>query len=150
MPTQAKRIDFTKTNGRVRRSFPKGEGRTEQHHARACDINTIMAKYLKTGVMDHISKYQPIYGDVTSADYKKSMDLVAGVKTEFEELPAYVRKEFGEDVNEYLKAMQTPEGVQELQSILHPAERYEKDGSPVTGEIGDSEEETEVEPEGTT
>ncbi len=132
MPTQAKIIDFAKGHGRLRVEFPEGEGRTEQHHARACDINTIMAKYLKTGVMDHISKYQPIYGDVSTADFQTSMNLVKSVETEFEELPAYVRAEFGQDVTEYLEAMQTPEGVQKLQDILHPTELYERDGSPKT------------------
>ncbi len=139
MPTQAKRIDFSKGHGRVQVTYPE-TGRTEQHHARACDINTIMAKYLKTGVLDHKSKYEPTYGDVSSADFQASMNLVKGVETEFHDLPAYIRAEFNQDVGEYLQAMQTDEGVQKLQEIIHPSERYEKDGSPATSEITEPEE----------
>ena len=104
---------------------------TEQNHARACDINTIMSKYLKTGVMTHIKQYEPTYGDVSELDYQNSMDLVARVKSEYHDLPAYVRKDIGGE-SQYLALMQTDEGVATLQSILAPGEQYEKDGSPLT------------------
>ena len=138
--TRAKR-QHTKPTPVVRNAYQRkavqvyqnpGVSMTEQHHARACDINTIMTKYLKTGVVDHINKYEPTYGDVSEADFKKSMDLVAAVKSEFQDLPAYVRAEIGDEAT-YLSLMQTDEGVSQLRSILAPGEKYEKDGSPLTG-----------------
>lgn len=116
---------------RVRVRTPVGErSMTEQSHARACDINTIMMRFQKDGVITHMSKYEPQYGDVTEADYKASQDLVARVKTEFEELPAFVRKEFPDGVGEYLELTQTEEGIAELREILHPGEKYDKEGKP--------------------
>ena len=50
---------------RAVKRFPtviQGKSLTEQHHAKACDINSIMAKYVKTGVLDHITRYEPTYG----------------------------------------------------------------------------------------
>lgn len=105
-----------------------GKSLTEQHHARSCDINSIMAKYLKTGVIDHISKYEPQYGDVCMQDYKQAQDLVARVKTEFEELPGYVRARFN-DVSHYLALMQTDEGVETLRGFLAPGEQYDRQGN---------------------
>jgi len=106
-----------------------GKTMTEQNHARACDINTIMAKYIKTGVLEHIKMYEPTYGDVSEADWQKSMETICNVRSEFNELPAYVRKEIGGE-DKYLALMQTDKGVATLRNILAPAEKYEADGAP--------------------
>lgn len=103
---------------------------TEQHHARACDINTIMAKYLKTGVIEHVAKWEPTFGDVSEQDFKKSMDTVTRVESEFYELPAYVRAHYQGDPAKYLAAVVTDEGLEELQKLKPPGQRYERDGSP--------------------
>lgn len=100
---------------------------TEQHHAKACDINTIMAKYVKTGLVEHISRYQPQYGDVTATEFKESMDTVANVITEFEELPAFVRAHYRNPEN-YLHAISTKEGVEELRSLRPSGMQYDDEG----------------------
>ena len=84
-------IDFGKGSGRVQISFDKSEGRTEQHHAKSVNINTIVAKYMKTGVIDHIAKHSPTYGEVSSQSFHDAQNLVAEQKTIFQELPSYVR-----------------------------------------------------------
>ena len=93
---------------------------TEQHHKKACDINTIMAKYVKTGLVDHVNKHQGTYGDVTGADFKAAQDLIANEKTKFAELPASVRAEFDNDPANYLDLVATDEGLETLQGILNP------------------------------
>lgn len=112
-----------------------GESMTEQHHAKNCDINTIMARYIETGVITHIKKYEDKFGDVSGLDFKKSADLVAQVTSEFEELPAFARDFYENDPQVYLNAISTPEGVQELQSLKHPATHYDRDGNRVTGNL---------------
>ena len=107
-----------------------GESLTEQHHARSCDINTIMARYQQTGIIDHMKHYEPVYGDISDVDFKRAMDTVARVKTEFHDLPAYIREHFNQDENAYLQAVSTEEGIQELRDIPHPAQTYEDDGAP--------------------
>jgi len=107
-----------------------GKTMTEQNHARACDINTIMAKYIKTGVMEHIKMYEPTYGDVSEADWQKSMETICNVKSEFQKLPAYVRKEIGGE-DKYLALMQTDKGIATLRGILAPAEKYDSEGKPI-------------------
>ena len=75
---------------------------TEQHHKKSCDINSIVAKYQKTGLVDHINKHEAKYGDVSGYDYKTAQDLVAEQKTIFYELPSQVRAEFDNDPANYL------------------------------------------------
>lgn len=97
-----------------------GVSMTEQHHKKACDINSIMAKYTKTGLLDHVSKYEPQYGDATGADFKAAQDLVARQKSIFMELPAEVRAEFKNDPSNYLELITTEGGPQQLAEMLNP------------------------------
>jgi hypothetical protein len=103
---------------------------TEQHHARSCDINTIMARYQKTGVIEHIKRHKSTYGDVSQLDFQEAMQTVARAKSEFEELPAYARDAFKGGVEEYLHRMSQDDAIEHLQSILHPTDKYNADGSP--------------------
>lgn len=121
-----------------------GQSLTEQHHARSCDINTIMAKYIKTGIIEHVNNYEPTFGDVSGLDFKKAMDTVALVKSEFANMPAYVRDHFNQDEAAYLEKVSTPEGVQELKNILYPADAYTDDGSPDLDAITAARAESEI------
>lgn len=105
---------------------------TEQHHEKSCNINSIMAKYQKTGLIDHVNKYKGTYGDVTGADFKAAQDLIAEQKTIFYELPARVRAELDHDPANYLEMVLTEEGQQELAAILNPAPA-EPETAPETG-----------------
>lgn len=95
-------------NGRVRKSF-SGTGKTEQSHKKACDINSIMAKFQKTGAIQHLAKHPPRYGDVSGADFTAAQLLVAEHKTIFEELPSQIRAEFENDPAQYLTFVTDPE-----------------------------------------
>lgn len=95
---------------------------TEQHHEKSCNINNIMARFTKTGVIDHINRHQANYGDVTGADFKAAQDLVAEQKSVFHELPAAIREQFDNDPANYLDLMMTDEGVEELREMLNPTE----------------------------
>ncbi len=131
LPPKTRLVDFGKKNNRVSISFDPAERRTEQHHAKSVNINTIMARYHKTGVIDHVNKHGANYGDVTGMDFHTAQNLVATQKTVFAELPAYARDHFQNDVQKYLTLVATPEGAEALQDILHPADEYNKDGSPM-------------------
>lgn len=97
-----------------------GKSMTEQHHEKSCNINNIMAKYQKTGLVDHINRMEGKFADVVGADYKDAMDLVKAAETEFYELPSEVRKRLRNDVSLYLDMIQTDDGVLELSEILNP------------------------------
>lgn len=71
---------------------------TEQHFKDECDINNIVKQYSVTGVLPSGNR-QPLFGDFVGipqdyAEYKSVMDEA---QARFMELPATVRKEFGND-----------------------------------------------------
>lgn len=96
-----------------------GDDRTVQTHKKACDINHIVARNAKDGILSHAAKYAPQYGAVTAYDYEEMLNAVADVKTMYAELPAEVRREFGNE-SAFLSFMQTrtPEEIVEKLPIL--------------------------------
>lgn len=81
----------------------EGETMTEQFHKDACDVNNIMAKYQTTGVLDHVAKYEPQYGEVEATDYNDAMCIIASANSMFEELPSRAREHFHNDPAEFLE-----------------------------------------------
>lgn len=75
---------------------------TQQHSKDEVDINNIMARYIKTGVIDHVAKYSPQYTENTSTDYHQAMNIVLKADTMFGELPSTVRKQFDNNPAEFL------------------------------------------------
>ncbi len=70
---------------------------TEQNHKNETDINSIIAKFDKTGLITHVSKIEGRFGDLSGVDFKMMQDQVAGATTMFEALPADIRAKFGND-----------------------------------------------------
>lgn len=101
-----------------------GETMTEQHHKAHVDVNNIMARYTRSGVMDHIRTFEGRYADITDMDYHESMTKVAEAKSMFEELPSTMRRHFSDDVSQFLAyCVQEDDPESGLQAI---AEEYRK------------------------
>jgi len=75
--------------------------RTEQHHAQGANINTIMARYKKTGLIPQFAGAS--YGDFSGVtDYQTALELVRQSQLEFERLPANIRRYFDDDPGKLL------------------------------------------------
>lgn len=97
--------------------FDKQQDRTEQSHKKACDVNTIMARYQKTGVLDHQAKHQQHYGEVPALDYREAMAMIADANTMFAELPAKTRQHFDNDPAKFLEFTDNPENHKKLAEL---------------------------------
>lgn len=86
---------------------------TEQQYKDTCDVNKIIQKYDKHGLITHVSTIEAKYGDMTGADYKTAMDLVVNMRTMFNELPSEIRKRFDNSPEKYLTFMENPENRKE-------------------------------------
>jgi len=86
----------------VRSQFTTTDSRTEQSHKEECDINQILSKYIKTGVLAHQKQYAPQYGDYTSTDFHEAQNIIATAMSMFQELPAKVRNHFDNDPAKFL------------------------------------------------
>lgn len=75
---------------------------TQQHSKDETDINKIMARYIKTGVIDHVAKYQGQYLENNDLDYHASQNIIIQADVMFSELPSSVRREFNNNPAEFL------------------------------------------------
>jgi phage internal scaffolding protein len=77
---------------------------TQQHMKDECDINNIMAKYQKTGLITHVAKYQGIYDDFTvMPDFKTAMDTMMDAQEMFLSLPSDIREKFDNDAGAFVE-----------------------------------------------
>ncbi len=113
METKTKFITAYGPKIKVRLSFPEPT-RTHQSAKDECDINKIMAKYVKTGVLDHQEEYGENYGFCTSMDLLEALSTVRTANEMFAELPAEVRKKFDHDPGAFLDFTLDPENKAEL------------------------------------
>lgn len=81
----------------------------QQHDAADCDINNIMARYERDGVITHVNRYQGHYGDFTGVvDYQTALHLVQDAEDCFMSLPAHIRKKFDNDPGQFLDFVSDP------------------------------------------
>lgn len=74
------------------------DGITRQEFADECDINTLMARYEKSGVINHIARSQGNYFDASDVpDLAAALAIVAHAEDAFMRLPAKSRAEFDND-----------------------------------------------------
>ncbi len=99
-------------------SFPE-KGRTKQSHRDECDINTIMRKFEKTGMVDHLNKYGGKYGDFTMVppDYQAAVELVRAADEMFHTIPAKVRAAFNNDAGHFLAFVSNPENLEKMREM---------------------------------
>lgn len=104
---------FYRKHARVQ-FVPEGPSRTRQEFAADADINTIMARYKKTGMLPQDQR-QPVYVDNWDApDLMTAMNVLNMAQDAFLRLPAKVRKEFDHDPVEFVKFAENPENIGKL------------------------------------
>lgn len=87
----------------------------KQSFAEETEINRIMARYAKSGIVDHVSRYRGNYGDFSEVtDYHSALLQVMEAREAFESLPAMIRAKFGNDPGSFLEFMQDPSNVEEI------------------------------------
>lgn len=75
-----------------------GPGVTKQSFKDECDVNKIIARFEKTGMIEAINKNQPFYGDVSAlVDYHEALNVVAEAQSLFNAMSAEVRERFSND-----------------------------------------------------
>jgi len=108
-----------------------GYSLTDQSMAPECDINKIMLRWQKTGVLEHRNTFEGQYGDFINVpqDYHSAMNQVIEAEEMFSSLPAKLRKRFGNDPGAYLDFVADPENASELVKMgLAKASRFDADG----------------------
>lgn len=94
-----------------------GEGRTKQAFKAECDINQILARYQRTGVLDFQQKHAPEYGDVTAIDFQKAQFMIAEAKGMFAAMPAHLRSRFDNDPAKFLAFIEDERNRNEAEDL---------------------------------
>lgn len=92
-------------------------GRTKQSMRAECDINNILGKYAKGGVIDHLAKYGGEFGTVEPMTFHEAMNLVTKAQEMFADLDSGIRKRFGNDPGAFLEFAQDPKNIDELRKM---------------------------------
>lgn len=112
----ATKIIERRENGTLRvASKPVGETLTEQQFKKQVDVNNIIAKFKKTGSITHLrNQASGVYMDLAAQpDYEESLNKVIKAEKAFSEIPAQVRKRFGNDPQQMLSFLANPANQEE-------------------------------------
>ena len=114
---------------------------TQQHFKNDADINTIIARYNRTGyLVDPLtpSTRQPLFGDFGDIpDFREAQTQIAIAKERFMALPSDLRKRFNNDATQLLDFLQDSKNLDEavkLGLVNPPAPVVESD---TNIEVGD-------------
>jgi len=94
-----------------------GESKTEQSHRAEVDINQIVRRAQKTGMLPS-NAGSARYGDFSQvADYHTAVDQVQRAEDAFMSLPSHVRKKFANDPGHLLSFLEDPENREEAMEL---------------------------------
>lgn len=91
---------------------------THQSFQDECDINNIMRKYQKTGLLTHVQEYGGRYDELPSdLDYQAACNQVINARSAFDSLPSGLRTRFNNDPAAFLRFVQDPANEEEMQRL---------------------------------
>lgn len=81
---------------------------TQQSDKDKTDINKMIKRYVRTGLIKTVSRIETKYGDVTGLDFQKAMNLIVNAQAMFDELPSDIRKRFDNSPEKLLTFFEDP------------------------------------------
>lgn len=105
--------------------------RTKDSFRQSTDVNWIMDRFEKTGLVTHLNRAQARFGDFSEVeDYFGAVRQIQDVQELFASLPAKVRDACNNDPAEYLDLVLNPENRAEAISLglIEPAATRNPDG----------------------
>lgn len=95
-------------------TFNTEAGLTKQSFKDECNINKIMDKFQRTGIISHYASHGPQYMEIEPGDFLDAQLVIAKANTMFEELPSSVRKRFHNNPEHFLEFVQNPSNQEEM------------------------------------
>ena len=96
------------------------DGKTKQQFADQCDVNKILKRAEKAGGLSHVNKYpEKTYGEFDGEfGLLEARERIGRADKIFQELPAEVRKEFGNDALQFVAFAGDPANNDKLQELI--------------------------------
>ena len=106
---------YTNPADRLSLSFEGTPEITQQNFKNETDVNTILRRYDKTGLITHVNNAAAQYGDFTAVnEYKENLNAVIAAQDAFDQLPSDIRKRFGNDPGEFFEFATNPTNQEDL------------------------------------
>lgn len=86
----------------------------KQADKESVDMNNIIAKFAKTGLIDHQNVHQGDYGEYAVLDYQEALNLVIEAREMFETLPSQMRRQFDNDPGKFIDYVEDPNNRESL------------------------------------
>lgn len=104
--------------GKYAISFKGSVSRTKQCFKDEVNINNIVNKYIKYGKLPDMIQRDPQFGDFSDVpSYQESLNILQKANDQFMELPAIVRKKFGNDPLQMLDFVSDPANKEEMYDL---------------------------------
>jgi len=107
---------YSKPDGSIGvRTLPKeGALEAQQQFKDKCNINSIMRKYHKTGMIDHLRRTPGQYANLLDVkDYDSALQTVISARDSFMTLPSEVRARFGNEPQGVIDFLKDPKNYDE-------------------------------------
>lgn len=89
---------------------------TQQQYTEECNINSILKKFIQTGILDNIGP--GVYADLGDAkDYRESLHVIKEAEEMFASLPSHIRDRFQNDPAQYLDFVHDENNLAEGQEL---------------------------------
>lgn len=104
-----KKIEVRKDGKKRVYTVNEEPSKTDQSFQTECDVNHIVQKYLKTGRINHLARMQGQFADVSEIpDLLEAIKTVTSAQQTFDELPAELRRKFGNSPVNMVEYLQDP------------------------------------------
>ncbi len=101
-------------NGPLKQVKKYLDGRTKQSFKDECDINLIMQRAAQGATISHLSKYEGSYSDYSDYDFFEETRKLTKGREIFDDLPAEIRREFGQSPAAFFEYVNNPENIDKL------------------------------------
>lgn len=92
-----------------------GESLTQQNFQPETDIQNIIRKHDRTGLISHVQRGIADYGDYSEInEYRESLDMVNAANESFGQLPSDIRASFQNDAGKFFEFATNPANQAEL------------------------------------
>ena len=115
MPDQPAKRDVYYPHKRKGLSFEGIPSLCHQSFQAECDVNGIMKKFEKTGLLDHVNEHHGDYGNyIGFDDYHASLNSIRAAEDAFNSIPAKIRAKFDNDPAQFLLFVQDDDNHDEI------------------------------------
>ncbi len=125
-------------DGTLKQPTDYSDGMTKQCFKNECDIQKIMARAEKAGTISHLEKFSGQYADFSDVDFHSMTTTLTRGREIFDELPAEIRREFGQSQSEFFKFVNDPANrddlIKKLPALAQPGRQLQSAVPPTADE----------------